>query len=300
MPWYTDTTNVAYWDDQRRRYVAFVRWNEGMVLEDGMTVMNHRVFYRAIGRSESADFNSFPKPKCILRPPKRLWHPYNTGTDYYNTAAMKYPFAPDAYFLFISFFHHETGMVDVHLAAGRDGAAYRIWPEPFTRLGQDGTFDSRCMYMATGTVDRGDRFDLYYRGYSYPHHAPLVPRSSYTTDGAPVGIGRLQVRKDGFIAQCFAKRGGRLLSRPFKLNGDRILLNVDCGAGGWLRAEIQSPDGQPIPGFGEADATPVRGNGVAIPLAWNEHPGAPKLRGRTVRLRLHGADARLYALRTAG
>lgn len=298
MPWYTDTTNVAYWDDQRAAYVAFVRWNEGMVFENGMTVMKHPVFYRAIGRAESRDFFDFPRPSRVLRPPRRLWYPYNTGTDYYNTAAMKYPYAPDAYFLFISFFHHDTGMVDVRLAGSRDGVSYRIWPEPFTRLGQDGRFDSRCMYMATGVVDRGDCFDLYYRGYSYPHHAPLVPRSSYTTEGAPVGIGRLQVRKDGFIAQCFAKRGGSLLTRPFELKGDRILLNVDAGAGGWVRAEMRTHDGQVVAEFGEADAVPVRGNGVAVPLAWEGGADVGDLRGRTVRLHLRGADARLYALRT--
>ncbi|MCK5803138.1 MAG: hypothetical protein KAI66_09910, partial [Lentisphaeria bacterium] len=104
LPWYTDTTNVVYWDDQRDKYVAFVRWNHGMSYEEGSTVVRDTCFYRAIGRAESADFHRFPSPERILAPSEQLWSPPAEGTDYYNTAAMKYPFAPDSYFLFISMF----------------------------------------------------------------------------------------------------------------------------------------------------------------------------------------------------
>ena len=39
MPWYTDTHNVAFWDDGIGRYVAYVRWNDHLhVNEEGRQV----------------------------------------------------------------------------------------------------------------------------------------------------------------------------------------------------------------------------------------------------------------------
>ncbi|MCY3760216.1 MAG: hypothetical protein OXH50_03115, partial [Gemmatimonadetes bacterium] len=39
MPWYTDTHNVAFWDDRIGRYVAYVRWNDHLhVNEEGRQV----------------------------------------------------------------------------------------------------------------------------------------------------------------------------------------------------------------------------------------------------------------------
>ena len=61
MPWYTDTRNVAFWDDRIQKYVAYVRWNEYLRVEDG--ALRGSFDYRAIARSESTDFENFPVPE---------------------------------------------------------------------------------------------------------------------------------------------------------------------------------------------------------------------------------------------
>jgi len=298
MPWYTDTTNVVYWDDQREKYVAFVRWDGGMRYEDGMTVVHEPFNHRAIARCESADFFNFPPPKVILTPPRTLWHPPETGVDYYNSAAMKYPFAPNAYFLFISMFSHKTGRLDIYLASSRNGEDYEIWPEPFVELGLDGAFDARCMYMLAGIVDRGEMFYMYYRGYSYVHHCERHPASSFKTKGEPVGFGRLRVRKDGFVAQVFAPAGGELVTRPVEVAGNRLLVNCDAGARGELRVALLDEEGTALPGFARAACVPVWGNNWAAEVCWNGGDIA-SLRGRKVQLRFTGEAVRLFAFRFA-
>jgi hypothetical protein len=294
LPWYTDTTNICYWDDQRQAYVAFVRRNHGMDFANGGTIVRDRCFYRAIARAETTDFRDFPTPTCILVPPEDLWSPYNTGTDYYNTAAMKYPFAPDAYFLFISFFHHRTGLLDVHLATSRDGIDYQIETEPWFSPAPGDRFDSASIYFGAGLVDHGDEFSLYYRGYSYPHSSPLVPRGSFATDDRPVGIGRVRVRRDGLFAQVFGT-AGELVTRPLPVTGSQLQVNVDAGANGELRVAVLDPAGQTIPGYSLDACAPIIGNRVGTTVSWEGKSGLEDLRGRDGSLQFAGAHARLFS-----
>src|SRR5262249_23519347 len=115
IDWYGDSHDVAFWDDRIQKYVLFVRWN-------------HERWDRSIGRSESADFENFPKPSLVLTPDEL--DPEITGL--YYSSALKYPYAEDAYFLFPStFFHSEKdfgGTIDgpeIQLAPSRDGIHFK-------------------------------------------------------------------------------------------------------------------------------------------------------------------------------
>ncbi len=300
VPWYTDTTNAAYWDDQRKAYVAFVRWNYGMVYEDGRTLIQDKHSRRCIGRTESADFFAFPAPRMTLAPPEDLWHPYETGTDYYNTAALKYPFAPDAYFLFISLFHHDTGLVDVHLASSRDGVDYEVWPTPYVAPAAEPAFDSRCIYVGSGCVGRGDEVWLFYRGYSYQHRAPLHPAGSFATAGQPVGMGRLVLPRDRFVAQRFAAAGGELITKEVQVRAPYLYLNLDAGAGGGVRVGILDASGQAVEGFAVEDSARLWGNSPAKPVAWAGQDSLAQLLGARVRLCFRGFDADLFSFAFTG
>ena len=74
-------------------------------------------------------------------------------------------------------------------------------------------------------------------------------------------------------------RGGTLTTPPLIFTGDRLALNVDTGAGGILRAEIQSADGEPVEGYTLADSDEHNGNSVSMPGSFPRTVG----RGRTRR-----------------
>jgi len=297
VPWYTDTTNVAYWDDRIGKYVAFVRSNEGMIYQDGKTVTPDKGFrlrYRAIGRTESADFRRFPEPVRIMAPTLKEREHYATGVDYYNSAAVKYPFAASSYFMFSSSFYHEPDTLDVRLCTSRDGVNYTRWQAPFLGLGPEGAFDSKSVYMAAGMVRRGDELFMYYAGYDHTHGRSGA-RAPYNG-----GIGLARVRVDGFVSQDARWSGGRLLTVPLKFEGDRLEVNLDANAGGRLKVEVLDRQARPIPGFAGRDADWLWGNDVARTVTWRGQSDVSRLRGKPIRLRFVGRGAKLYAFRFAG
>ena len=202
IPWYTDTTNVAYYDDQKGKYVAFVRMNEGMIYRDGQTVTPDKGFrlrYRTIGRAESSNFARFPEPIRILEPTPRERRDHATGLDLYNSGAVKYPFAPDSYFLFSSYFYHEPDTLDAHLCTSRDGVHYTRWQEPFIKLGEGEGFDSGSLYAVAGMVRKDDEIRIYYVGYNYTHGGHFE-KEAYA--------GALAWRGCVSMASCLRMRGG--------------------------------------------------------------------------------------------
>lgn len=290
MAWYTDTTNVAYYDPRIGQYVAFVRYNQNLGFRDNGTCPLRRgaEHYRAVGRSQSADFCRFPVPEKIAEPSPRQRRPRATGMDYYNTAAMIHPEAPDGYLMLSSNFHHEQDGLQVHLATSRDGVHYRRWTQPLLTPGVEGRFDSRSIYMATGIVRRGDEMWLYYHGRNWRHgERPAAPRSG--------AIGRVRMRLDGFACQEARPGGGELLTPPLRFCGNRLAINLDAGAGGRMKVEVCDAEGHPIPGHTAAEADWQFFNDVRRIVTWQRRCELPRLLLPVVRLRFIGANARLYA-----
>ncbi|MEW6356475.1 MAG: hypothetical protein AB1696_09125 [Planctomycetota bacterium] len=291
VPWYTDTTNVAYYDDRIGKYVAFVRSNEGMIYQDGRTVTPDKGFrlrYRAIGRTESRDFRRFPAPMRIMEPTPAERMNYKTGVDYYNSAAVKYPFAADSYFMFSSNFYHQPDTLDVHLCTSRDGVSYTRWKDPFLGLGPAGSFDAGSIYMAAGMVRRGDEILMCYAGYDHAHgaHGQRKPYAG--------GIGLARIRLDGFVSQDARWSGGDLVTVPLRFKGDALQINMDANAGGWLKAELRDERGRPIPGFALREADRLWGNDAAKTVTWQGKPDLPTRQGKPIRLRIIGEGVKVY------
>ena len=287
MPWYTDTRNVAFWDDRLQKYVAYVRWNEYLRAEDG--AQRGSFDYRAIARSESADFENFPVPEKILEPDfddpedADMW-----GGGLYDTAAVKYPFADDAYLIFTAAYYHTTDALDIQLATSRDGIHFARWREPFVRLGPAGAFDSMMLYMGVGVLPIGDELRLYYTGYDQPH-------DKVTGEEYRPAIGSALLRLDGFVSQDAGGQGGWLTTLPFTFEGNHIEVNMDGSARGWLKVEILDEGLQPLKGFTEADADRLGGSSTAQTVTWNGKQDLSALKGQTVRLRFVGQSVKLYA-----
>ena len=289
IPWYTDTTNVCYWDDRISKYVAFMRWNENMTYDDGRTLLGPEGWqYRAIGRSESNDFRSFPRPTKILEPGQKELSPAGKRLELYNSSAIKYPFAADSYFLFPSYFYLKPDTLDVHLATSRDGVNYIRWRDPFIGLGRAGSFDSKCIYMATGMIRRGNEINMYYRGSHCVHGTRQRPRRCG-------GIGRVRIRLDGFVSQDAGWSGGSLVTVPLRPDGSHLGVNMDANAGGRLKVALLDRAMRPIPGYSSHDADWLWGNDLHKTVTWSGQAEVSRLTGRTVRLNFIGRGVKLYA-----
>jgi hypothetical protein len=284
-----DSQNVIFWDTRLRKYVAYPR-------------VTAPPYKRTVARSVSQTFGEFPVPEIMLHRDES--DPPNL--DFYTSAAIEYPFAADAYFMFPAAYHHypdppagqyrNDGPLDLQFAASRDGIHWsRPDRRPIIRLGREGDWDSGALYAGYGLSRQGDELSLYYTGYPVTHGRllpELVQRAGVIT--------RAIYRLDGFMSLDAAPEGGEFTTPPLVFDGDRLELNFDGSAGGWAEVEFLDAAGQPVPGFSRQDAERVTGNSVSRLVRWRGKSDLSRLRGTPIRLRLMLRDARLYAFQFPG
>jgi len=271
-----------------------VRWDEGFTVED-LTVSG-QFHHRCVGRTESEDFTGFPVPEKVLDPaPAGTDMEHHRGwMDLYNPIVLHWPGTPNYIMLPSAFYHYGiANKLDVRVATSRDGIDWTLLPDTFVRLGVGGAWDSERIYMAQGMVPAGDETLLYYAGFDLDHsshHKPYPPRFG--------AIGRARIRLDGFVSQEAGSDGGEIVTKPFVMPADRLLLNFDGSAGGHVMIEFLDEDGRGIEGYSGEASGPMCGNSVRR-VAYLREPSLVDLGalvGRTVRLRITGRNCRLYSL----
>ena len=156
------------------------------------------------------------------------------------------------------------------------------------RLGRQGSFDSRMLYMGRGMLALRDELWMYYSGYDHLHDLGEV--ENYRS-----AIGRVRIRRDGFASQDVLGSGGTLTTHPFNLTGRSLEVNMDASSRGWLNVEILDQEEQPFPGFNEETADRLHGNDVHQRVTWNGQDDCTSLFGRSIRLRFVGQSVKLYA-----
>jgi hypothetical protein len=299
-----DTQSQAFWDRDRNRYVLFTRMGP----------------WRQVGRSESTDLLAFPAPVNVMRPDDPV------KADYYQAGVTKYDEAAQAYFALVPVFFHpgdsqgnpvdgNPGLtftyvnspvravapdtIDIHLFTSNDSIQWqrRADHEPFIGLGPDGEFDSRSLYPGVGYAVVGNEIWLYYSVYNCTHIESLDGKEPFAKYLGT--ITRATLRLDGFVSATAGHGGAEIVTKPLLVGGDRLELNVDCGAGGFLNAELQSAEGQPLRGYALTDCDRIYHNNIRKTVTWGGKPALPKLAGKPVRLRLVLRDCRLYAFQFA-
>jgi len=105
------------------------------------------------------------------------------------------------------------------------------------------------------------------------------------------------LRRDGFISLDADDMGGYVLTKPVKVAGRRLFLNL-AAPDGEARVELLDAKGGPIPGYSGNLLVPVRGDGVRLPVRWKSAKDLSRLRGRTIQLKIQLTNAELYAFWT--
>ena len=308
LPWAPDTSNQAFYDPIRDRYVIYVRlWNP----------------LRKIGRIETDDimkpwpFDHSALPPAGLSPKLASKYPstqiptsfgYDENdpveSDHYTPAAFRYPYADDAYFAFPSAYYHlppppksrfnNDGPLDIQMAVSRDGVTYqRVERAPYIGLGLQGSGDEGSIYMLFGFIRHNDEILQYYHGFNFTHgayrgYSPETRRNIGTTFVA-------KQRLDGFVSADAPMEGGSFVTPVIVFQGDRLTLNVNASALGEVKLELRDESGAPIQGFQFADSDPLRQNHLAVMATWNGKSDVSVLAGKRVRIAFQMRAAKLYA-----
>ena len=183
---------------------------------------------------------------------------------------------------------HERDVVNFYIATSRDAQDWNFqWVyggQPLVPRGPGGSFDKDMVIPPSNIITFQDRHWIYYSGSNERHG---VAR----TDEA---IGAATLRLDGFVCLAANDEQGSLVTRPFRLQGPRLQINV-AAPDGALRVELLDRSGQPIPGFSGDDAPAFKADGLRFQPTWKRHRDLSTIAGQIVRLRISLKRAKLYA-----
>lgn len=300
-----DSQNIAFWSEAEQCYVLFFRVFSGT---DHTKISKWEMAgYRTIAKTTSPDLVNWSAPQRMSFGDTPLEHLYENRTHPYPRAPhlyISYPmrFVPGRRFLsdeklsklkvlpsYLNITGHTHNIPnevsDTVFMTSRGGYRYdRTFMEAFLRPGVDeANWVSRNGIAATGTLVTGPAEMSVYVGQHY------MQPTAY--------VGRFTLRLDGFASWHAPYAGGEVLTKPIKVSGTTLLVNGATSAAGSLRVEVQTEDGEPIPGYTLAESREMVFDSIEYPVRWAARNGLEALAGKTVRLRFVMKDADLYALR---
>ena len=233
------------------------------------------------------------------------------GVDFYLTKAMKYPYASDTYVAFpVGYFHYYgdgpeartvlgleqrglgSGPLESQIAVSRNGLDWKRYPAPaYVGIGRHQGRNVVTAYIGHGMIRRGEELWQYYFGETQYH-------SAITKDPDGRGVYRLVQRLDGFVSlDSPYGHETTAITRALTFTGDRLQLNVDTDAVGYMQVGFLDEQGQDIEGYTVDDCVYINGDFIAKEIDWLE-TGADlsPLAGRTVQVVLRMRGAKLYAM----
>jgi len=89
--------------------------------------------------------------------------------------------------------------------------------------------------------------------------------------------------------------GGYAVTKPFTMNGERLVLNYSTSGAGSIRLQLEDETGQPLDGFAFADFGVLFGDELDYETEWKSGRSVASLSGIPIRLRIELHDANLYA-----
>lgn len=250
----------AFWDPIRQRYGCAVKVHA--LPEDGYAPAPKagKVFRRLIGMTTSHDFVQWEKPWRIHVPDAQdegLLEFYGMGATHSRGPLLIGLVRVLRDDLSCDEGGPKDGIGYTTLATSRDGVKWERFREPFVdRSHESGGWD-HAMAWAGAVLPVGDELFIYYGGYARGHKIePAKERQ--------IGVARL--RRDRYVARSAGQERGTLRTRALWFPAGELTLNAAIR--GELRVRLLNENGQPLPDFDWAEATPARGDGLALPVRW--------------------------------
>ena len=260
-----DSQNLAFYDPLEKQYRDYHRWfNQGI---------------RDIMVCTSPDFVNWTKPIGLQYTEAKREH-------LYTNAIQRYPRAPHFFIGFPTRYLPDEGQrVEPVMMASRDGLRFKRWAEPvIPETAPKDRKGNRSNYMAWGLVQLPENNDEY----------SVYATEAYYT-GPDSRVRRFTYRVDGFVSAHAGKNPGHLTTRSIIFDGKTLELNLVTGEKGFIAAEIQDLDGNPIPGFSLNDCDPCQGDSISKQVSWKKNASLQALTGRAVRLHFSIRNSDLYS-----
>lgn len=227
--------------------------------------------------------------------------------DVYNMGVFQY----EGLFIGLPAMFHATGPVPnypntdgfhvIQLAVSRDAKTWQRVADRGVFIGpsklDSGAYDLTQILPPSAPVVRGDELWFYYTGLKYRAtffyegaypNGTTIDRPGLDPDRAAVCVAAL--RKDGFVSLDPESDAGTMITKPFRLTGAALFLNLQCSTGGAATVELVDSNDAVIAG-----SEPLSGDGVRLPIAWRNAEAVQPAVGTVVRLRIRLEKCSLYA-----
>ena len=184
---------------------------------------------------------------------------------------------------------HQRDIMNFYIGTSRDGDHWDLgWvydAKPMIRRGPEGSFDKDMIMPASQIVTWKDRHWIYYGAGNERHWCSKRQNA--------IGLATLPL--DRWVALAATEDAGELVTKPFRLEGDRLEVNVDARRGEF-RVEVLDPIRGAIEGFGRDESKQYAGvDELRLRPGWKRFPDLKRLRGRVVQLKFTLKQAKLYA-----
>ena len=269
----SDTTQSAFWDARLGKYVAYIRTRPGASQ------------LRGAARMTSPDFQTWSTPQIVFPAQSGTRQIYSMGVTPYQGIYIGTPWIFNAA---VTADEPTVPVIWPELAVSREGIS---WSQPFAGrqfipTGAAGSADSAQIRMSSSIIEMDDRVVLIYGQTNRGHIADMR-----------VDVGMATMRLDGFTAMEAADQAGGIYTKPFLLEGKRLFINAvtDGAKDGWIRVGVFDENGAAIPGFSNQLCVPIEGDGLYLPVQWDQGASLAELRGRPVRLLFQLQNASLFS-----
>ncbi|MCX7705302.1 MAG: hypothetical protein N2115_03465 [bacterium] len=279
----SDCNNACIFNPEKQVYMLYMRgWHTAAVgWDNGKGNQRRRITY-----AESKDLRLWSEPQVILSPDEL------DTNDFYGISVFRYA---NAYLGMLWIFDddmYET--IDVELCWSRDGIRWERHPErpKFIETEEKGEIGGYMVYPAQEPVIYGNTLYLFVNAHSrFPHnHQPEVWENI---------VYRTKLRMDGFITLDAGSQMGNLITRPFVLQSDKIVINA-ATQGGYIIAELAEPywydpKGKIIEGFSASDFDVFTGDSTNHILSWRGCKDLSCLKGKRLMLRMAMVHSQIYS-----
>lgn len=272
----SDTNPAMIWNPDTKMYMAYIRMRE--------TTPGASRGLRSVGCIESPDYVHWSPPELVYSHARE--HTYSMGVTPYEGI---YVGTPWFYLCGEDDPSRHDIVISSGLAVSRDGRSWNALTdigekEEYIPTGPPGSMDDRQIRMSSMMAVVDDQIVFVYGLNADPHVSTMRTK-----------IGIATLRLDGFMPVVAGEEPGRLLTQPFVLDGDRIYVNAACEKEGSITVAMLDENGTPLPGLGHQSCTPVRGDGVRVPVSWKGEPELGRQRGQAVCLEFEIEKAKLYS-----
>ncbi|MBE6572889.1 MAG: hypothetical protein E7652_00675 [Ruminococcaceae bacterium] len=224
---YFDTLNTMYWDENRGKYVAFVRgFHEGSNynLDKDYVANNPTKISRDIRYSESDDCINWSIPVPIS---------YSDNIDYqmYTNCITPYFRSEDLYVGLPTKFTLDPVSTEALLMCSRDLVNWKRYGNAFISPNLPEVYGHGDCYPAVGMIQTGENeLSLYMAEHSSSKDCSVLYR--YT------------MRLDGFRAVLGTAQGSTMVTKPFTFEGNSLAIN--CATADAMRVTLSDFSGNAI------------------------------------------------------